>query len=130
MNMDTERISEVFEENLEYDGISFAYLHGSHAAGEESGMSDLDIAVFAAGDFGLKDRARLSRKLSGELGTEVDISLLNNASTGFRYQVLKKGELIYSREVVQRRRFEEEVYRKYLDMKPFMKRFNEVRRSV
>ena len=129
--MEIGNISEVFERNLDDDeGVLFAYLHGSYAVGEETGMSDLDIAVFTKHGFGLKERARLSRKLSAELGRETDISVLNNASTAFRHQVLKKGELIYSRDRDQRIRFEEEVYRKYLDMKPFMEKFNEVRRSA
>lgn len=128
--MAAEDISDVLEKNLGGENVLFAYLHGSYAEGEETALSDLDIAVFAEEGLGLKEMAGLSRKLSRELEVEVDISVLNDASTGFRHQVLKKGELIYSRDEVRRRRFEEEVYRKYLDMKPFMERFNEVRRSA
>jgi len=130
VSMDIEHVSDVFEKSLERDGVLFAYIHGSYASGEETVLSDLDIAVFTEDNLGLKQRARLSRDLSRELEAEADISLLNNASTAFRHQVLKKGKLIYSRDDITRRRFEEEVYRKYLDIKPFMERFNEVRRSA
>jgi predicted nucleotidyltransferase len=129
MYMDVEKISGVFERSLGEE-VLFAYLHGSYATGDETDLSDLDIAVFTEGDFGLKERAKLSRELSRELGVEADISVLNNASIGFKHQVLKKGELIYSRDRERRTRFEEEVYRKYLDIKPFMERFNEIRRSA
>jgi hypothetical protein len=101
VSMDIEHVSDVFEKSLERDGVLFAY-----------------------------KRARLSRNLSRELEVEADISLLNNASTAFKHQVLKKGKLIYSRDDITRRRFEKEVYTKYLDIKPFMERFNEVRKSA
>lgn len=121
-----EKLTPIFDEA----GVLFAYLHGSYARGEEHGSSDLDIAVFSEEGLDLKERASLAAKLSDMTGLEADVASLNNASLSFRHQVVRDGEVIYSGDDRKRHKFEEEVYRRYLDIKPLMKRFNQVRRQA
>jgi predicted nucleotidyltransferase len=128
--MDVDDLPDEVNDVLRENGVVFAYLHGSHVRGEEREDSDLDIAVYSEVGVSLRDRATLSHRISKIVGVETDVACLESAPMGFRHQVLKYGELIYSRDDDSRKRFEEEVYRKYLDIKPLMKRFNRTRRSA
>lgn len=128
--MDTENLKEEIGEVLEESTVEFAYLHGSRATGKAHSESDLDIAVYAENELSLKDQAGLETEIRKKTGVETDLSVLNGSSLGFQHQVVKKGEVIYSVDEERRKEFEEELYRKYLDIKPLMKRFNEARRKA
>lgn len=128
--MNVEKLSEILESVFKDVDVLFAYLHGSYARGEQTELSDLDIAVFSEEKVGVKKRARLSRIISEKTGQDVDIACLRNADIGFQHQVVRDGNLVYSVDEERRKRFEEEVYREYLDIKPLMKKFNRIRRSA
>ncbi len=106
--------------------ICFAYIFGSVAKGTAGKLSDIDIAIFVdplhkmpMTGYGYK--SELSVELKSVLAREVDLVLLNDASTVLKYQVLKNGVLAYCRSDVERRDFHENTVKKYLDFKPLLK---------
>jgi len=106
--------------------IAFAYLFGSVAKGNAGRLSDIDIAIFLdpmrlVRDSGYGYQSELSVELQSILSGQVDLVILNDASTILRFQVLKNGVLIYCRSEKQRRVFHEDAVGKYLDFKPFLK---------
>lgn len=104
--------------------ISFGYLFGSQASGNAGVLSDVDIAVFfneAVADMGKAYglECELALDLERVLGFPVDLVVLNKASVLLRYQVLKKGELLFCHSEKARIRFHEDTIRTYLDFLPF-----------
>lgn len=129
-DMEIENLEEELDEVFSDSSVLFAYVHGSRATGRAYRGSDLDIAVFAEEEIGLSDQAGLMRELTKKTGIETDISVLNGSSLSFQHQVVKYGEVVYSVDEEKRKKFEEELYRRYLDIKPLMKKFNEARRKA
>lgn len=110
--------------------ISFAYLFGSQASGVTGLLSDVDIAVFFNEIMDDREKAygpecELSIDLERLLGYPVDLVVLNKASILLRYQVLKKGELLFCHSKKVRIKFHEETIRLYLDFLPFRNVQNE-----
>jgi len=106
--------------------ITFAYLFGSVAKGSAGKLSDIDIAVFINPmylplDSGYGYKSELLVELQAVLAGEVDLVILNSASTMLKFQVLKNGALIYCRSEDERRMFHEKAILKYLDIKPLLK---------
>jgi uncharacterized protein len=62
------------EPQLRADGVRALYLFGSHARGEGTDSSDIDLMFEIAPNtrFSLFDQARISRQLSEALHTKVD----------------------------------------------------------
>lgn len=83
---------------LMYDDVAFAFLFGSFIRGETTGLSDVDIAIYFTGLVDFHRINRLREDLTGLLGMETDIVVLNTASPIIRMQVLKKGTLLIKKE--------------------------------
>jgi predicted nucleotidyltransferase len=77
-----------------YNDIAFAFLFGSSARGEDTVLSDVDIAIYFTDAVDFYRINGLREDLSELLGRETDIAVLNNTSPIIRMQVLKKGTLI------------------------------------
>jgi predicted nucleotidyltransferase len=77
-----------------YNDIAFAFLFGSSARGEDTVLSDVDIAIYFTDAVDFYRMNGLREDLSELLGREIDIAVLNNISPIIRMQVLKKGTLI------------------------------------
>lgn len=118
------RLKEFLEEK---PGILFAYLHGSFLKTDR--FRDIDIAIF------LKEPASLPLKhevgLADELwrfldkpALEFDIKILNSAPVYFQYEVIKTGEIIYSKDEAERIEYEASVASEYLDYKPTLDFFD------
>ncbi len=104
--------------------IGFAYLFGSQTSGTAGVLSDVDIAVFF--NETVDDRGKtygfeceLALDLERILGYPIDLVALNKASNFLRYQVLKKGELLFCHSENVRIKFHEDTIRTYLDFLPF-----------
>lgn len=120
-----EDLVRVFER---YERIVLVYLFGSLARGQETGLSDVDIAVLLEDlptdllGFTLK----LMDELSVILGDRVDLVLLNEAPPLLRHQVIKYGRVIYSKSEEDRVRFEVRSEREFLDLRILLNRYNQV----
>ena len=120
-----EDLRRVFER---YERIVLVYFFGSLARGQETSLSDVDIAVL------LEDRPddllgftlKLIDELSVILGDRVDLVFLNEAPPLLRHQVIKHGRVIYSRSEEDRVRFEVRSEREFLDLRILLHRYNQV----
>ena len=85
------RVGECLEKNR---NVVFAYVYGSHARGEASRFSDLDVAVFLK-DSGHESYMELLSTLPVDEGVEFDVRVLNNAPPLFKYNVIREGTLLF-----------------------------------
>lgn len=109
------------------------YLFGSRAKGLSSENSDIDIGVLLDKKYkpGPLYESELSLEIEQFLNSEkrFDVRILNNKGITFLHQVLRDGKLLFSGNERKRIRFESNVYRDYLDFKPFLIQFNKLRRK-
>lgn len=99
------------------------YLFGSHARGDATQESDVDIAVLAARPLEAVTRYDLAQALAGAVNRDVDLLDLRTASTVMRMQVLASGQCLYRREEREVSAFEDFVFTDYA-------RLNEERASI
>jgi len=120
-----EDLHRVFEK---YERIMLVYLFGSLARGQETSLSDVDIAVLLEElpDDLLGFTLNLIDELSVILGDRVDLVFLNEAPPLLRHQVIKHGRVIYQRSEEERVRFEVKSEREYLDLRFLYHRYNQV----
>lgn len=111
-----------------YPFIIAAYQFGSTIRGQESPLSDLDIAILvdeekAPGRYELlKTELFLAHELQKRLGvSEVDLLTLNHQKPHLQYAVLRTGELIYDIGSSYRIRFAQRVVQAYLDFQPTLR---------
>jgi predicted nucleotidyltransferase len=89
--------------------VAAAYLFGSAARGDASGLSDTDVGVLLADGPGnlLRYRARLIEDLSRALeGGPVDVVLLDEVPPAVAARAVREGQLVLCRDDVRRVRFE------------------------
>jgi predicted nucleotidyltransferase len=72
------------------------YLFGSQATGEATATSDLDLAVLVAGRVDPLDLWATAGELADIAGLPVDLLDLRAASTVMQYQVIMKGQCLWS----------------------------------
>ena len=100
--------------------ILFAYVHGSFL---KDRFRDVDVAVYLGGNYDkksiLKEELKLEELLEREIEYPVDVRVLNNAPLSFRFNVIKHGELIFSRDENRRSTFEALTISEYHDFAHF-----------
>ena len=109
------------------DRVLVAYLFGSYVRGDQTSRSAIDVAVL------LSDAPRkmldyylhLVDGLSKILERDVDLVILNMAPPLLKYQVIKNGLVIYSRDEASRVRFEAKALSEYLDFSLMIARYDE-----
>lgn len=118
------RIQEFFQNRQE---IILVYLFGSVL--NEVNCRDIDIGVVIdtknlAGEFQkLKYELAISRELESFLGPpyqEIDLKVLNSAPLYFQYEVIKSGEIIFSKSEKERVIYEAQLQIEYLDFIPLL----------
>lgn len=104
-----------------YD-VEYAYLFGSRARGEQTEMSDTDVAVWFRAGLSTLDRfdrvSDLKPLLEAEFGTPVDLVALNDAGPVLQHEAALRGKLLYPQDPVLaldlerrlRQRFEDYAY--------------------
>jgi len=109
---------------FEQDSILFAYLFGSFA--ENRNFHDIDIAVFIdetkiANDDFFQLQLSLASKIDLLIkGYEIDLQCLNNAPLPFRFQVINKGNLLFSKSESIITAFVAKTRDLYFDFKPHL----------
>ena len=102
--------------------ISFAYIYGSFVEGLP--FHDIDVGIFLshpAEEGAIAYMLDLSQSLSLETQLPVDVRVINDAPVTFMYSVMQ-GVLILCRDEEMHSCFVEEVVKKYLDLKPRIRR--------
>lgn len=106
----------------EYDEISFAYLHGSFL--KKNGFHDIDIAVYLkkVPSSPLAYELDMEKKLSNTADNhDVEVRILNISPLSFRYNVIKDGLVLFSRDDNERSDFQEATLSSYFDFEPYRK---------
>ena len=104
-------------------GIIAAYLYGSHARGDASAGSDIDVAVLLedAERHSSLDILRLGRELEAQSGLKnIDVRLLNDAPLAAKGRILTEGKLFYSGNDSKRVDFEVISRSLYFDFLPHL----------
>ena len=107
------------------DEVLLAYLFGSVAEDKQNKLSDLDIAVLVeadkldkSGELPFGYQASIGTDLMGLLHTNaVDVVILNRATPLLAHEVVKYGEVVFSRNEDTRIEFEIRTQHRYLDTK-------------
>jgi predicted nucleotidyltransferase len=119
------RIGEVLSE---FSDIDFGYVFGSFLG--DRGFKDVDVAVHVRREYDsyglMKFSMRVARTLERSMKprVEFDVRNLNTAPITFQFEVIRSGKLVYSRNNVNRVRYEAEVLSTYLDYKWTLDWFN------
>ena len=113
------RLNQLFQQTP----VDAAYLSGSLAGRKAFGeMSDVDIAILLTEqiatdhflDFQLYFLSELTKRLESDA---LDVVILNQASLLLRLQVIKYGQILYSRDEKKRSQFEARTVIDYLDFR-------------
>ncbi|MCK4732433.1 MAG: nucleotidyltransferase domain-containing protein [Methanophagales archaeon] len=98
------RIVDILKERRE---ILFAYLHGSFFEGS---FRDVDVAVYMGEEKSkrevLKCELELERELEEVVGFPTDVRILNHAPLCFKFKVIERGVLLFSKDERYRCDFE------------------------
>ena len=107
--------------------VLVAYLFGSYARGLETPRSDVDIAVLLSEvpERPLEYYLHLEHELAKVLEMDVDLVFLNDAPPLLKYQVIKYGKLLFSRDERVRVMFEAKSLCEYLDFSRVLRRYDE-----
>ncbi len=97
-------------------GVDFAYLFGSQARNDVGALSDIDIAVHLDNNVdGFVYRLYLTEEIMKAVGREeIDVVIMNNATTFLCYQIIKDGILLKDDKKL-RLNFEMRIVKGYLD---------------
>jgi len=115
------RLNQLFTQNP----VNAAYLAGTLSGRASFGhLSDVDIAILLMDqiksdqflDYQLYFFSELAKRLESE---SIDVMILNQASLLLKLQVIKYGQLLFSRDEKQRIAFETKAVMDYLDFKKF-----------
>lgn len=105
---------------LEAHDVRLAYLFGSHAKGEATELSDIDLAVsFRAGVDVRRDLGQLLDALVHELETDrIDLVLLEEIPPPLAYRIVRDGKRLLAVDPRQDVSFRTRTIMRYLDFKP------------
>lgn len=105
------------------------YLYGSHAEGHANALSDMDIGVLVRDGLAKERLWETEDALAADLGRalctdNVDLIVLNLAPLRIRYEVITRGEVLYSADDGARADFESYSLRRYWDFKKYLEEYD------
>lgn len=120
-----EILREYFKKHTE---IEVAFIFGSIVDGRANILSDIDIAIIIDSQqinekvyrYGYKAES-LTDLIKLLKTNDVDLVILNEASTLLKHRVLHSGKLIYSKNEKKRIEFQIDTINKYIDFKQLIK---------
>ena len=123
--MKIEEIENIFRKIfLQNEEIIAAYIYGSFLYSEN--YEDVDIGLLIRNNF--KPNVMYEAQLAGKLEQifkdtyntfkTVDVRILNGKPLRFLFSMLKNSKIIYSKNDLERVKFETKVIKEYLDFKP------------
>jgi predicted nucleotidyltransferase len=74
------------------------WLFGSHARGEATHTSDVDLAVLCEPSLDLMDRARLMDRIGLVIGADTDVIDLGTAHPALAWEIITTGKLMVEKE--------------------------------
>jgi uncharacterized protein len=114
--------------------VLFAYLYGSYAKGLSHPFSDLDVGVYVESldkrsclDLELSLALVIDEKLNHTVQSEVRV--INHLPLTVKGRILADGELIYSRDELDRIDFETRVRKAYFDFLPVIQQYQNAYRE-
>ena len=133
--MKTEEIENIFRKIfLQNEEIIAAYLYGSFLYSEN--YEDVDIGLLIHNKF--KPDVMFEAQLAGKLEQifkdtynafkTVDVRILNRKPLRFLFSLLKNSKIIYSKNDLERVKFETKIIKEYLDFKPHHEIYDNMRR--
>lgn len=133
--MNLEKIKNAIRNTLsEKEEIIASYLYGSFI--NRKYFRDLDVGLLINDTY--KPNVLYEARISGELEIAlkpifdnfktIDVRILNDKPLSFLFSVLKNSELIFSKNESKRVKFEADIIKKYLDIKPHYELYNKMRR--
>ena len=121
--MSKKAVKEAIREVLKnHEEILFAYLHGSFV--KKDAFHDIDVAIYlermpaSVLEYELQMETDLMKALKKYI---VDVRVLNGAPLSFKYNVIKDGIVLLSKDDDKRADFEEKTIVLYLDFLPYRK---------
>jgi predicted nucleotidyltransferase len=102
-------------------GILLVFLFGSSVSRRMHPASDVDIGILFGSIPNLSQINALTAELSSLVKKEVDLVVLNRASPILKMQVLKKGMLVFARELKVYHQFFVDTVNQYDDLKRIRK---------
>jgi len=111
--------SKIIETIKSHPGVVAVYLFGSYAKGEQTPMSDVDIAVI------LDKPTPESEADVGSMATpEIDVVLFHRLPLHVKFEVFKHGKELFVRDEERLAEIKLEVMREYLDTSPMYRRIS------
>ncbi|KNF08311.1 putative nucleotidyltransferase [Gottschalkia purinilytica] len=117
-------VNNILKENIGYlaekYNIVLIYVFGSYAKGTNNHNSDLDIAILTKEKYD----SFIKLEILGELidifkRDDIDLVILNKATSVMKHQVIKYGKLVYMKNENIKVEFESKVLSEYMDMEYF-----------
>lgn len=108
--------------------IRVGYIFGSIAKGENSRLSDIDIAILLddaslSKDVAYRYKAKVISELMGMVKTDkVDLVILNESPLFLCFRVIHDGLVVYSKDEKKRIDFEVRIMSQYIDRKYYYDR--------
>jgi predicted nucleotidyltransferase len=109
--------------------VLVAYLYGSQAEGRASTLSDIDIGVLIRDGLAKERLWQLEEAIAADLRRvlhtdKVDLVVLNLAPLRLRYEVIIRGEVLYSADDEARAAFESYSLRRYWDFAKYLAEYD------
>ncbi len=107
--------------------VTLMYLHGAHAHGTQSRLTDLDVAAVLepAAARSAEVRVRLLEAVQNVSGREdVDLVILNTAGPIIAHRVVRGGRLVYTRSEADRVSWEAMAIKRALDFEPYSRQYD------
>lgn len=115
----------VTQQIVNFPNVKLVYLFGSHAKGQASPKSDIDIAILLKEPISnpLQTKLDLLDLFQNLVGEEVDITILNTVGSVLKYQVVKNGQLLFERSPGDHKKFQISAWKEYFDFQPTLEFF-------